>query len=59
MVKKTPLTHEIENETIKEKILEIHHLVNKIYGFRRITMTINYQMNNNYNYKKNTSFNKI
>lgn len=43
---------EKENKTIKEKILEIYHLVNKIYGYRRMTMNINYQMNKKYNYKR-------
>ena len=52
-LKKVPSAREIENEKIKEKILEIHYSVNKIYGFRRITtMNINRQMNKNYNHKR-------
>ncbi|WP_349291701.1 IS3 family transposase [Fusobacterium sp. DD25] len=43
---------EKENEIIKEKILEIYHSVNKIYGYRRMTMNINYQMKKKYNYKR-------
>ena len=43
---------EKENKIIKEKILEIYHSVNKIYGYRRMTMNINYQMNKKYNYKR-------
>ncbi|MGL5124839.1 MAG: IS3 family transposase [Fusobacteriaceae bacterium] len=41
-----------ENEVIKEKILEIYHSVNKIYGFRRMTMNINFRMNKKYNLKR-------
>lgn len=51
-MKRVPSSREIENEVIKEKILEIHHSVNKIYGFRRMTMNVNRQMNKNYNYKR-------
>ena len=47
-----PSSQEIENEKIKEKILEIHNSVNKIYGFRRMTMNINRQMNKSYNHKR-------
>ncbi|MGL5988226.1 IS3 family transposase, partial [Cetobacterium sp.] len=43
---------QIENEIIKEKILEIYHSVNKIYGFRRMTMNINFRMNKKYNLKR-------
>lgn len=43
---------EKENKIIKEKILEIYHSVNKIYGYRRMTININYQMNKKYNYKR-------
>ena len=51
-LKRVPSAREIENEKIKERILEIHHSVNKIYGFRRMTMNINRQMNKNYNHKR-------
>jgi len=43
---------EIENEILKEKILEIYHSVNGIYGYRRITMNINSQLGTNYNPKR-------
>lgn len=49
---RTPSNREKENEIIKEKILEIYYSVNKIYGFRRITMNVNHQMNKNYNVKR-------
>ncbi|MGL4998295.1 IS3 family transposase [Cetobacterium sp.] len=49
---KSSSARQIENEVIKEKILEIYHSVNKIYGFRRMTMNINSQMNKKYNFKR-------
>lgn len=49
---RTPSNREKENEIIKEKILEIYYSVNKIYGFRRITINVNRQMNKNYNVKR-------
>lgn len=51
-LKRIPSSREIENEKIKEKILKIHNSVNKIYGFHRMTMNINHQMNKNYNHKR-------
>lgn len=47
-----PSVRESENEIIKENILDIYHSVNKIYGFRRMTMNINCRMNKNYNLKR-------
>ncbi|MGL5963491.1 MAG: IS3 family transposase [Fusobacteriaceae bacterium] len=49
---KSSSARQIENEVIKVKILEIYHSVNKIYGFRRMTMNINFQMNKKYNLKR-------
>lgn len=47
-----PSNRESENEIIKENILEIYTSVNKIYGFRRMTMNINSRMNKKYNSKR-------
>lgn len=47
-----PSNREVENKIIKEHILEIYHSVNKIYGFRRMTMNINYRTNKKYNLKR-------
>ncbi len=38
--------------SVVAKELEIHHSVNKIYGFRGMTMNINCQMNKDYNHKR-------
>ena len=51
-IKRIPSKREIENETIKEKILEIQNRVEGIYGFPRMTMNINRELNKKYNCKK-------
>ncbi|HGM1528912.1 TPA: IS3 family transposase [Clostridioides difficile] len=41
-----------ENSTITKEILRIYNDVNGIYGYRRMTMNVNRNLNKKYNYKR-------
>ena len=43
---------QIENEKVQQKILKIHDEVNKIYGYRRMTVAVNRELGTNYNEKR-------
>jgi putative transposase len=43
---------ECENKILAEEILKIYKKVDGIYGYRRMTMNLNRQLNKNYNYKR-------
>lgn len=43
---------EKENEILIKEIIDLYREVNGIYGYRRITMNLNYRLNKNYNHKR-------
>lgn len=43
---------ELLNQQLEKKMIEIAQRVNHIYGYRRMTLTVNRELNTNYNWKR-------
>ncbi|WP_420846151.1 IS3 family transposase [Neobacillus notoginsengisoli] len=51
-LKRTPSVRERQNEEILEEIKTLHEEVKGIYGYRRITMTLNRKLGEKFNHKR-------
>ncbi len=51
-LKRTPSERELQNEEIIKEMKDLHEEVEGIYGYRRMTMTINRKLGQNFNHKR-------
>jgi len=51
-LKRTPSVHERQSEKLIEEIKTLHEEVKGIFGYRRITMTLNRKLGENFNHKR-------
>ncbi|CAG9622279.1 IS3 family transposase ISEnfa5 [Sutcliffiella rhizosphaerae] len=51
-LKRTPSLRERQNEEIMKEMIILHEKVNGIFGYRRMTLTINRKLENDYNHKR-------